>query len=64
MTTVTHRHAREIGYCNRGLRTWFVSVGLDWAEFLKNGITADTLRQYNNAMAERVIAHAEEDCHG
>ena len=64
MTIVTHQHARELGYCNRGMRPWFARMGLNWADFLKNGIASDVLRQYENAMAERVIAHAEEDCHG
>lgn len=61
MTIVTHRHCRELGYCNRGLRSWFVGAGLDWACFLKNGIPADTLRRFDNAMIDRVIAHAEEE---
>lgn len=59
MTIVLHRHCRELGYCNRGLRRWFSSEGLDWADFLKNGIAAETLRQRDNAMAERAIARAE-----
>lgn len=64
MTIVTHRHARELGYCNRGLRAWFSREGMDWADFLKNGIAADVLRQHDNAMAERVIARAEGENHG
>lgn len=64
MTIVLHRHCRDLGYCNRGLRAWFAHVGLDWADFLKQGIAADTLRQFDNAMAERAIAHAEGEAHG
>lgn len=64
MTVVTHRHCREIGYCNRGLRAWFSREGLDWADFLKRGIAADRLRHCSNAMAERAIAHAERDRDG
>ncbi len=64
MTLVTHRHCREIGYCNRGMRAWCVSQGLDWPEFLKQGISADTLRKTGDAMAARVIAHAEREAHG
>ena len=64
MTIITHRHCRELGYCNRGLRDWFDREGLDWAGFLKHGIDADALRLFDNAMAERVIAHAEKDSHG
>lgn len=64
MTIVLHRHCRELGYCNRGLRQWFAREGLDWAEFLKHGIAADTLRGFDNAMASRVIARAEGESHG
>lgn len=64
MTIVLHRHCRELEYCNRGLRAWFASAGLDWADFLKNGIPADTLRQFDNAMADRAIALAEGEAHG
>jgi hypothetical protein len=56
---VTHRHTRELGYCNRGLRQWFAREGLDWADFLKNGIDAEVLRGRDNAMAERAIKHAQ-----
>lgn len=59
MTIVTHRHCRELGYCNRGLRAWFFREGLDWADFVKHGISAEVLRQRDNSMAERAIARAE-----
>ena len=64
MTIVLHRHCRDLGYCNRGLRQWFASEGLDWSDFLKHGIAADVLRARNNAMADRAIAHAEGESHG
>ena len=59
MTIVTHRHCRELGYCNRGMRAWCASEGLDWPEFVKHGIDAEVIRQRDNAMAERAIAKAE-----
>ncbi len=64
MTVVMHRHCRELGYCNRGLRAWFARSGLDWEDFLRNGIPAETLHQFDNAMIERVIARAEGKNHG
>jgi hypothetical protein len=64
MTIVLHRHCRELGYCNRGLREWFAREGLDWADFLKHGIAAERLRACDNAMAERAIALAEREAHG
>ena len=59
MTIILHRHCRELGYCNRGLREWFTREGMDWPDFVKNGIASDVLRTKSNAMAERAIAHAE-----
>ena len=65
MTTVKHRHCREIGYCNRGLRAWFAREGLDWQAFLRHGISAATLRaRGHNAMVERAISRAEGDTNG
>jgi len=61
---VTHRHCRELGYCNRGLRQWFIREGIDWPDFVKNGLSADVLRTKNNSMADRAIAHAERDLSG
>lgn len=59
MTIVLHKHCRELGYCNRGLREWFAREGLDWPAFVRNGLDAEILRATHNAMAERAIAHAE-----
>lgn len=64
MTIVLHRHCREVGYCNRGLREMAARIGVDWSEFLKHGIEAEALRAAGNAMAERAIYRAEEDSNG
>lgn len=64
MTIILHRHCRELGYCNRGLRQWFAREGLDWADFLKHGVAADILRGRDNAMASRAIALAEGESNG
>lgn len=64
MTIVLHRHCRDLGYCNRGLRAWFAREGMDWGDFLKQGIDAEVLRGKGNAMADRAIAQAEREAHG
>lgn len=64
MTTVLHRHCREVGYCNRGLREWFARSGLDWPDFLRHGIAADRLRGIGDAMVDRAIARAERENDG
>lgn len=61
---ILHRHARELRYCNRGLREWFSREGLDWADFVKNGIHVDVLRPHENAMIDRVIKQAEGEQRG
>ncbi len=58
-TVVLHRHMRELGYCNRGAREWFTRHGLNWADFVENGVEADTLRATGDAMAVKVCEHAE-----
>lgn len=59
--TVSHRHLRELGYCNRGSRDWFAAHGMSWADFLQGGIEGERLLATGDAMAERLVAHAEKD---
>ena len=56
------RHFRAEGYCvNRGTRPYLKDRGVDWADFLQNGISADDLRLIvdGDTRAEAVIARAE-----
>ena len=55
------RHAREVGYCARGMRVFAERHGIDWPRFVAEGIDADELRATNDAMAELVIAQAERE---
>lgn len=59
MTMVRHVDMRELGYCNRGGRAFFVRHGLSWADFLAGGVPAEQLRETGDAMAIRVVEHAE-----
>lgn len=59
MTTVRHVHMRDLGYCNRGAREFFQRHALSWPDFVEQGIDAEKLRQTGDAMAQRVIEHAE-----
>lgn len=61
MTVVFNHHCKSIGYCNRGMRSWFKREGLDWGDFLKHGIDAEVLRKFENAMVDRAIAYAEKE---
>jgi hypothetical protein len=61
VTLVLHRHLRELGYCNRGARAFFARHGLDWGAFLRRGLPAQTLEATGDAMALKVVTHAQQE---
>jgi len=44
--------------CSSGARSFFKRHGLDWSDFLKNGIDAEILLKINDVMANQVIEQA------
>jgi hypothetical protein len=46
---------RLANHCSSGTRRWFDSHGLDFRDFLKNGIPTKKLRSLNDGFADRVI---------
>lgn len=52
---VTLQDARALRYCSRGIRQFFARHGLDYSDFLRNGIPARDLRATGDAMALKVI---------
>lgn len=57
MTTVRIEDARAIKYCVSGVRRFFGMHGLDFAQFVEQGIPADELPQ-DDYLAQQVIAQA------
>ena len=41
--------------CCKGGRAWFKSQGLDWQDFVQNGIDADILLAIDDVMAHQVV---------
>jgi len=56
---VTIQDARELGFCVGGTRTFMERHGLDFKAFLRDGLEAKDLLATGDAMAERVVAHAQ-----
>lgn len=56
--TIPSRGGR--GYCNRGGRPWFARHGLDWGDFVRNGIDEEALLATGDGMAINLVrwAHA------
>ncbi len=60
---VTMRHIRKAKMCTAQVRVFFERHGLDWPDFLKNGMDSGRVRDLNDAMATKVaeIAEAEHE---
>lgn len=58
-TIVRMVHIRQAKMCSSGAREFFLRHGLDWQDFLKNGINAETLRATGDALALIVVKVAE-----
>ncbi len=58
-TRVTVGHARELGYCLKGIRRWFDGRERSWLEFVEQGVDSDWLRATGDAMAIRLADLAE-----
>lgn len=53
-------HARQLGYCARGMRRWFEGREHTWQEFVAQGVPADWLLAQDDAMATEVARVALE----
>lgn len=57
---IVMRDIRAAKMCSRGARRFFERHGLDWQDFLKNGIEHKKLAGTGDAMAIRVVEVALE----
>lgn len=55
---VTIRHCKQIKFCSPGVRRWFNSQGLDFKDFLRNGIAEEKLLATGDALALEVVKAA------
>jgi hypothetical protein len=56
---VTHQHAKELKYCNAGLRRWFDGRDLTFDEFRKHGASVEWLLAQDDAMATRLVEYVK-----
>jgi len=50
--------ARRAGFCRSGARRFFIEHGLDWNDFVRNGVAAETLLATNDALAIALVEWA------
>lgn len=61
MTIVRLSHFKACGYCGRGIRAWFARHGLDYSEFLRDGIDASILESKDDAMVNKAVEVARNE---
>ena len=49
------RHVRAAGLCSKGSREWCAHYGVDWTDFLANGIPAATLIATRDPIVARIV---------
>ena len=54
---VTYQDAKELLYCNRGMRDFFARHGLDYQDFKLNGIEDERLLALDDAMANDLVQY-------
>lgn len=52
------RHVRAAKLCHRGSRHWCLENGVDWIDFLANGIPAQHLLDTHDPIVLRVVNEA------
>ena len=60
---ITRSHLDQMPepYCAGRSRKWAARMGLDWAAFVRDGIESDVLLATGDAMAIRLVEHAQRD---
>ena len=57
---ITMRDIRAAKMCSRGARQFFDRHGLDWADFVRNGVLIEIIEKIDDAMAQQVVGVARE----
>lgn len=62
--TVTMADCRKAGYCVAGVRRWLEANGIEWRDFVRNGVAVERVEQIDDAMSQAVIAIAKGRANG
>lgn len=56
---VKHCDLASLRFCNRGARQFCERNGIDWSEFMTNGIDSSKLEHIDDEMVKKVIERAK-----
>lgn len=57
--TVRMEHARVLGYCAAGVRTWCAAHGFDYLDFVREGLPLAVVLALGDELGRRVAEVAE-----
>jgi len=55
------RHLRAVKYCAKGARPWFKRNGLNWTDFLDNGLLSTEFEKTGDPMVEPLLREARRE---
>ncbi|AIM40625.1 tail assembly protein [Vibrio phage VpKK5] len=55
---ITMSDVRRVHFCSRGARAFFERYGLDWNEFVKNGLPEEAILATGDQMGKDVVEAA------
>lgn len=61
MTRIYMKDIRKSGLCSSGVRTYAKKYGLDYNDFLTNGVELDSLPDQDGQIVKLIRASLEED---
>lgn len=61
---VTARQLAEMGFCASGQRDWCAEHGVDFREFVANGVDIEVMRATDDGLVQRAVQMIEERING
>lgn len=55
------QHLQELKLCVRGAKQWFRLHGLDFTDFLTNGVPCSRIEKLDDALAQKVVKYVREE---
>lgn len=61
MIRVRLRHVASAGFCVRGARQKAFALGIDWRDFVRNGISVEDAERIPDAQVMAIVAAAKKE---
>lgn len=55
---ITHLHCQKLGYCMKSVRPFLEENGINWMDFVRNGIDEEELLKIEDYRTTRIVEFA------